>query len=92
MEEIELLVKKLYDSKKCSFAKLSNIINYYISKKSKDVNMIEYYLDYLFDSIYDDSSLEYAYKVCSYLETIDKESGLFYKKLFMDYYEDSKQK
>ena len=54
--------------------------------------MIEYYLDYLFDCIYDDSSLEYAYKVCDYLETIDKESGLFYKNHFYEYYNNSKQK
>ena len=92
MDEIEKLVKHLHNSKKCTFTKLSNIINYYISKKSKDVNMIEYYLDYLFDCIYDDSSLEYAYKVCGYLETIDKESGLFYKNHFYEYYNNSKQK
>ena len=92
MDEIEELVKHLHNSKKYTFTKLSNIINYYISKKSKDVNMIECYLDYLFDCIYDDSSLEYAYKVCDYLETIDKESGLFYKNHFYEYYNNSKQK
>ena len=92
MDEIEELVRHLHNSKKYTFTKLSNIINYSISKKSKDVNMIEYYLDYLFDCIYDDSSLEYAYKVCDYLETIDKESGLFYKNHFYEYYNNSKQK
>lgn len=92
MEELKSLVEKLQDSKKYNFTKLADVINNYISNKSKDVNMIEYYLDYLFDCIYDDSSLEYAYKVCDYLETIDKESGLFYKNHFYEYYNNSKQK
>ena len=92
MEELKLLAEKLQDSKKYNFTKLADVINNYISNKSKDVNMIEYYLDYLFDCIYDDSSLEYAYKVCDYLETIDKESGLFYKNHFYEYYNNSKQK
>ena len=92
MEELKLLAEKLQDSKKYNFTKLADVINNYISNKSKDVNMIEYYLDYLIDCIYDDSSLEYAYKVCDYLETIDKESGLFYKNHFYEYYNNSKQK
>ena len=92
MKEIESLVKKLQDSKKCTFANIADIINNCMSNKSKDVNMIEHYLDYLFDCIYDDSSLEYAYKVCDYLETIDKENGLFYKNHFYEYYNNSKQK
>lgn len=92
MDELEELVRHLHNSKKCSFIKIANIINYYISKKSKDVNMIEHYLDYLFDCIYDDNSLEYAYKVCNYLESLNKESGLFYKNLINEYYEESKQK
>ena len=92
MEELKLLAEKLQDSKKYNFTKLADVINNYISNKSKDVNMIEYYLDYLIDCIYDDSSLEYAYKVCGYLETIDKESGLFYKNHFYEYYNNSKQK
>ena len=68
MEELKSLVEKLQDSKKYNFTKLADVINNYISNKSKDVNMIEYYLDYLIDCIYDDNSLKYAYDVCDYLE------------------------
>ncbi len=77
MEEIESLVKKLQDSKKCTFANIADIINNCMSNKSKDVNMIEHYLDYLFDCIYDDNSLRYAYKVCDYLEKLDENQKEF---------------
>ena len=92
MDEIEELVRHLHNSKKCTFTKLSNIINYYISKKSKDVNMIEHYLDYLFDCIYDDNSLRYAYKVCDYLEKLDENSGNFYRNTLNEYYPEYKKK
>lgn len=92
MDEIEELVRHLHNSKKCTFTKLSNIINYYISKKSKDVNMIEYYLDYLIDCIYDDNSLKYAYDVCDYLEKLDEVSGNLYRTTLNKYYSECKKK
>ncbi|MEF2690481.1 MAG: hypothetical protein U0N10_03665 [Bacilli bacterium] len=92
MKEIESLVKKLQDSKKCTFANIADIINNCMSNKSKDVNMIEHYLDYLFDCIYDDNSLRYAYKVCDYLEKLDENSGNFYRNTLNEYYPEYKKK
>ena len=92
MEELKSLVEKLQDSKKYNFTKLADVINNYISNKSKDVNMIEYYLDYLIDCIYDDNSLKYAYDVCDYLEKLDEESGNLYRTTLNKYYSECKKK
>ena len=80
MEEIESLVKKLQDSKKRTFANIADIINNCMSNKSKDVNMIEHYLDYLFDCIYDD------------IEKLDENSGNFYRNTLNEYYPEYKKK
>lgn len=92
MEELKLLAEKLQDSKKYNFTKLADVINNYISNKSKDVNMIEYYLDYLIDCIYDDNSLKYACDVCDYLEKLDEVSGNLYRTTLNKYYSECKKK
>ena len=85
MEELKSLVEKLQDSKKYNFTKLADVINNY-------VNMIEYYLDYLIDCIYDDNSLKYAYDVCDYLEKLDEVSGNLYRTTLNKYYSECKKK
>lgn len=54
--------------------------------------MIEYYLDYLIDCIYDDNSLKYAYDVCDYLEKLDEVSGNLYRTTLNKYYSECKKK
>ena len=53
--------------------------------------MIEYYLDYLIDCIYDDNSLKYAYDVCDYLEKLDEVSGNLYRTTLNKYYSECKK-
>lgn len=89
-DELNGLFNQLIESSEREYYGLKGITEKYINNKETDVSKIEHLLDELLDSYMNvEEAKESFFKLCNYLDSIDKESADSYRKFFEDEYSEN---